>query len=159
MVVTVTREYARGITLANDKVLVVGGRNAAGTALETAELYDSSSGTFSATGAMGATRGVGFSTTPLQNGKVLIAGGQYAGVVTDVRNNAELYDPTTATFSAVTNNMSGARFHHGAALLPNRKVLIAGGRYLAWAFFLFQFHVFNNNFFFNVLLLQMRNLH
>jgi hypothetical protein len=66
------------------------------------------------------------SVTLLNNGKVLIAGGQ------DNRSNTlsetELYDSSTGTFTA-TGNMTTPRMSQTATLLPNGKVLIAGGNY------------------------------
>jgi len=63
-------------------------------------------------------------TTLLQNGKVLIAGG------TDNNGNfydsAELYDPATGTITA-TGKMTTPRSFHTATQLPNGKVLITGG--------------------------------
>ena len=62
--------------------------------------------------------------TLLPNGKVLVAGGQnevYAAVA-----SAELYDPSSGTFS-VTGNMTVPRAGHTATLLNNGQVLIAGG--------------------------------
>src|SRR5207253_3216452 len=85
--------------LPNGKVLIAGGESAlnnSGSALATAELYDPSVGTFSATGYMTRAR-AGHTATLLNSGQVLIAGGS-AG-----RGNmasAELYDPSTGTFSS-----------------------------------------------------------
>lgn len=128
----VGRQYAKAVTLENGKVLVVGGKNATNDPLVSAELYDPATGTFSLTGSMSSSRGSYHSITLLQSGKVLVTGGSFAGAQGDIRGNAEIYDPSTATFSAVSNNMSNARNGHGAALLPNGKVLLAGGRSLAW---------------------------
>jgi hypothetical protein len=60
----------------------------------------------------------------LNNGKVLIAG----GFVSEGNwlMSAELFDPTTNTFTSV-EDMKAARVGHTATLLPNGKVLIAGG--------------------------------
>ena len=63
--------------------------------------------------------------TLLQNGKVLITGGQ--GSDGGVLDTAELFDPATGASTSLPNMMSSQRFRHTATLLPNGKVLIAGG--------------------------------
>jgi hypothetical protein len=68
----------------------------------------------------------GHTATLLADGKVLMAGG------TDPRKpfgdlpSAELYDPTTGTFTA-TARMTTYRAFHTATLLANGNVLLAGG--------------------------------
>lgn len=118
-----------GIALVpNGDVLVVGGFN--GTFLGTAELYNSISRTFTATGQMQEAR-EGHTTTLLATGKVLVTGGCNSGQSSEIVCNnflatAEIYDPTTATFTS-TGAMSSARKNHKAVLLDNGKVLISGG--------------------------------
>ena len=71
----------------------------------------------------------GHSATVLPNGKVLIVGGDtnftniYAGTAT---STSEIYDPATGTFTLSGNTVSNHSYHT-ATLLPNGKVLIAGG--------------------------------
>ena len=64
------------------------------------------------------------SATLLQNGQVLVVGGYHRGLIVGV---AELYNPTTGTFST-TGSLNTARYGHTATLLNNGKVLISGGR-------------------------------
>lgn len=120
--------------LKNGNVLIAGGDFTvfmnSGTqhfCLSTAELYDPSAGTFTLTGSMNAQRCgglfAGFTATLLQNGTVLIAGGSNLNGLVPT---AELYDPSTGTFS-LTGSLNTPRIGHTATLLPNGEVLIAGG--------------------------------
>lgn len=68
-------------------------------------------------------------TTILQNGKVLVAGGETTGtfpVPSSRISSAELYDPATNQWSVVSS-MTAARSGHTATLLNNGKVLVVGG--------------------------------
>jgi len=124
---TVARTSHTATLLPNDKVLVVGGLGG----LATAELYDPSTGQFSATGSMvSAVTRYSYTATLLDNvssqeyGKVLVVGGTSNGA-TGV-TSAELYDPATGLFSA-TGSMAAARVLHAATLLGNGKLLVTGG--------------------------------
>jgi hypothetical protein len=80
---------------------------------------------FVATGWMTSARW-GYTATVLADDRVLIAGGttdEYGG---SFIAPAELYDPTIGTFSP-TGSMTSARRNATAALLPDGRVLIAGG--------------------------------
>lgn len=69
---------------------------------------------------------LGATATVLNNGKVLIAGGNNSGVDINNLTSAEIYDPATGTFTA-TGSLNEARYLHTATLLNNGMVLIAGG--------------------------------
>jgi len=111
--------------LPNGQVLIAGGFPSGGGFFKSAELYNPATGTWSSTGDLATARD-SHTATLLPNGQVLIAGG--------INNNgslksAELYDPTispvTGSWSVTFPNTS--RDEHTATLLPNGKVLVAGG--------------------------------
>jgi hypothetical protein len=82
-------------------------------------------GPFLPTGNMTTPR-TGHTATLLLNGKVLITGGSAVGVPAVPERSAELYTPSTRTFSA-TGDMTTARFGHTATLLNDGRILIVGG--------------------------------
>lgn len=89
------------------------------------ELDAQPAGTFTATGSMVTPRQE-HSATLLENGKVLIVGGFNTPLPSFAVLNAELYDPSTGTFSP-TGNLTTPRAEQAATLLPDGKVLIVGG--------------------------------
>jgi subtilisin family serine protease len=112
--------------LTDGRVLVAGGQDRLGRELPSAELFDPSTGTFALTGNMKTFR-ENHSATPLKNGKVLICGGSHnPGGGTISLRSAELYDPSTGTFS-FTGDMNESRGWQTATLLSNGMVLITGG--------------------------------
>ena len=130
---TAPRSLHTATRLHDGKILIVGGTpedrsGCAGTT--TAELYDPASHTFTPTGKMTAVRRY-HSATLLADGRVLIAGGEVhfsGGYCRSDPNgpSAEVYDPSSGTFTP-TGDMNGLQLGHTATLLPNGRVLIAGG--------------------------------
>jgi hypothetical protein len=111
--------------LPDGEVLIAGGYNSAGLSLASAELYSPATGTFRLTAPMSVVR-TDHTATLLRDGRVLIAGGRDAnGDQESAYSSAELYDPTTGTFSP-TGSMWVARSGHTATLLGNGMVLLTG---------------------------------
>ncbi|MBI3298900.1 MAG: DUF4082 domain-containing protein [Elusimicrobia bacterium] len=105
--------------LADGRVLVSGGRPAAG-----AELYDPATGLWSATGPMALNRWR-HEATLLPEGLVLAAGGENESGTG--LSSAELYDPANGTWRPAAH-MTTQRGAHRALLLADGRVLATGGR-------------------------------
>jgi Kelch motif len=117
----VGRHKHAAVLLASGKVLVVGGSDNRDWHGEysSAEIYDPATGTFSATGAMSASRfKLPYAAVLLDNGTVLVAGGG---------SFAEVYDESKGSFGKVEGSLGAARFFASATALPGGKTLITGG--------------------------------
>ena len=112
--------------LQSGQVLIAGGEADGLGPTAAADIYDPETGVFHATGAMSAVREL-HTATLLADGRVLVAGGaQLVGIDWVATNGAELYDPSTGTFSP-TGGMREARYGHTATLLADGRVLVTGG--------------------------------
>jgi hypothetical protein len=114
--------------LSNGKVLVVGGtrQTLMSSDIGSAELYDPASGTWTTAGVWGP--GAGHAAVLLPNGQVLVAGGFVRTILGggSTHGGAALFDPASGTWTS-TGSLATGRSSHTATLLPNGKVLVAGG--------------------------------
>jgi len=114
--------------LPSGDVLVVGGLSTGAALLRRAELFNPAAGSWTVINDPITPR-VYHTATLLYNGKVLVAGGvriepfDHYG---DGVDKAELYDPATGQWSA-TGSLAIPRVLQTATLLPNGRVLAAGG--------------------------------
>ncbi|MFC9688248.1 kelch repeat-containing protein [Kribbella sp. NPDC056951] len=118
------------------KVLVVGGIVTAGpgqyAALGYCEIYDFDKNTWTPTGSL-ATPRKGHQATLLDDGSVLVTGGDIVGVLGEdwkispfSQDSTERYNPVGGTWSPDTP-MTWGRSHHRAVRLGSGKVLVIGG--------------------------------
>jgi hypothetical protein len=119
--------------LPSGKVLVTGASYSGyGLAVAaTAELYDPSTGYWTATGTI--VRASAYQTVALlRDGTVLVAGGVEVdlqgccAVIGRALASAQLYDPDTGSWIE-TSAMTQARTYHTSTMLPNGEVLVTGG--------------------------------
>jgi hypothetical protein len=114
---TVARAMHTATAIGGTEVLIAGGVDSSGNVLASAEVFDLSTSTFTAVGAMHSAR-YNHAAAALPNGNVLITGGEDGSGNT--LNTAEIYNPTMQTFTLTTdpslggNNMNVARKLHTA---------------------------------------------
>jgi hypothetical protein len=115
-VMTTARSVHNAVLLPSGKVLILGG-----TSSLACEYYDPETDTFSPTpGSLNFVRSYsyGFSSTLLKDGRVLVSGDHLP---------AECFDPATGWFQSTGASLGVPRYGVGTALLPDGKVLFAGG--------------------------------
>jgi RTX calcium-binding nonapeptide repeat (4 copies)/Galactose oxidase, central domain/Kelch motif len=133
---SVPRAGAAAAPLPDGRVLVAGGNDPGVGELSSAEVFDPATNTFSSAGigSMSVPR-AGAAAAPLPDGRVLVAGGIYSdgsgqASGTSYLSSAEVFDPTTNTFSSAgIGSMTVPRGGAAAAPLPDGRVLVAGGAY------------------------------
>ena len=118
------RAAAVDVRLEDGRVLVIGGADADFNFLDSAEIYDPSTGTWSFTGLMNEPRFEDFVGVLLPGNKVLIAGG--FGPPFNALNSAEIYDEATNTWTP-TGSMNVARAEFAHVVLHDGRVLAVGG--------------------------------
>jgi hypothetical protein len=119
------RVWHSATPLQDGRILITGGSTADFADLRyvtVAEIFDPDTERFIPQGSLAIGR-ISATATLLDDGKVLIAGGQGEN---GNLNEAELFDPATGQFSA-TGSMISLRMAHSATLLPDGRVLMVGG--------------------------------
>ncbi len=119
-----SRDGHTATLLPNGNVIVAGGE-LNNLALASTEVYSQSTGTWSTSGNLNVAR-ANANAILLPNGSVLVAGGCVANCQGATTASAEIYNPTSRTWS-VTGSMSKGRAYFGFALLPGGRVLAVGG--------------------------------
>ena len=133
----VSRQNHTATVLSNGNILLVGGITDQGYGSVTSagitpvcELFGNAStppqpGAFTTTGSLATARTEQQATT-LSNGTVLLTGGAVQQDLA-ITATAQIYDPASATFRYTKNDMTTPRVGHSSSLLPDGRVLIAGG--------------------------------
>ncbi len=117
--------------LQDGRIIIIGGRstNASGIPLDTAEIYDPVTDTFTPTaGTLNIPRR-SHRAILLDDGRVLVTGGGDSSStgLTMAMDSIEIYDPVNDTFELATETMSDVRQFHNMEKMSDGKVLIIGG--------------------------------
>jgi hypothetical protein len=120
-------QHGRAVTLKDGRVLVVGGSTSTLDAQSATALYDPATNAWAAAAPMGTSRR-DFATVRLADGRVLVTGGigARAGFPAPGLASTEIFDPATGAWAAAADMHEG-RWDHAATLLPDGRVLVAGG--------------------------------
>jgi len=118
---TMVRHKHEAVSLADGRVLILGGSDQrdGNPAYTSAEIYDPTRKTFTATASMNSQRyKLNGTAVLLSDGRVLVAGGA---------NRAEVFDPARNTFAYAAGDLETPRLFATATRLRNDQVLIIGG--------------------------------
>src|SRR6266581_4045300 len=136
---TQSRTSGLAVALADGRVLFAGGGGASPfPSLASVEIYDPATGAWTLTGSMHDPRMWAFDDmsaanfmTLLPDGRVLAAGGlnrcNKSGCDIAFLQSAEVFDPATGVWT-LTGSLAAGRWRHQMTLLPDGRVLVAGGR-------------------------------
>lgn len=124
------RESHTATLLKDGKVLITGGHQGRRSAIEiysSTEIFNPSDGTFTAAASLTVKRHK-HAAVLLDDGQVLIVGGSDERDAGGKYTTAEMYDPKKNNFAKIGDmNLSRYKFQGTTILLPNGKILIAGG--------------------------------
>jgi hypothetical protein len=125
------RDYGSSVMYDNNKILVMGGGQ--DPPVNTSEVIDLSvSNPAWRSVAPMAERRRQINATLLPDGKVLVTGGTNGAGFNDTDSPvlpAELWDPVTETWTTMASQQGGRFYHSTAALLPDGRVVSAGGNF------------------------------
>lgn len=126
------RSHPLCISMADGRVLIIGGLDASGNVLATCEIYDPVSNTIIASATMDSPR-ARHKGVLLDDERIFVSGGtsvldleDFLGTIEGTLETTEIYDPATDTWSNGPV-MNAKRVTHSMAVLPNSTVLINGG--------------------------------
>lgn len=120
----IQRFYHQMVQIDSNRVLVIGGYRE-----KSCEIYNIKENTWSITDSLKQGRLFGFTTTLLNNGKVIIVGGLYQSEDLTTRyylKDVELFDPTQEKWQK-TDSLIIAKSYHTSTLLKDGRLLVAGG--------------------------------
>ncbi|MGZ3423043.1 MAG: Kelch repeat-containing protein, partial [Polyangiales bacterium] len=125
---TKPRTHHGTVLLASGKVLAIGNFYGSDCSIGSgSELYDPATDTWTAGPFMSTPRGDA-GVEVLSSGKVFVGGGRTCGgTFSDPSNTADVYDPGTNTWKAVTNNMSAQHSTPAAQPFGTDKAILGGG--------------------------------
>ena len=128
---TTARALHQAVRLADNRVLLIGGADATGATLNSCEIYDPATNTFTATGNMGTPR-VLHAAVRLADGRVMVAGGtatlqpDVVAAISATLATVEIWSPLTGTWSSGAS-LGAARLAPALTRLPNNQIMVSGG--------------------------------
>lgn len=122
---SIPRRNHTATLMANGRILLAGGSSGSGPSAQRAEIYDPPTQTTTPTGTLANER-ENHTATLLDDGRVLVAGGYSSYNAPYYFGSAEIFNPTTGSWTPAAS-MAFSRRYHTATKLHDGRVLVAGG--------------------------------